>query len=63
MIIVLDLDGTLIDSARDIAESVSELLESYGAAPMPLPDVVTMVGDGAPMLVPARAVSKVRGTS
>ncbi len=51
MIIVLDLDGTLIDSARDIAESVSELLESYGAAPMPLPDVVTMVGDGAPMLV------------
>ena len=51
MIIVLDLDGTLIDSARDIAESVSELLDSYGAPPMPLPDVVTMVGDGAPMLV------------
>jgi phosphoglycolate phosphatase len=47
----LDLDGTLIDSARDIAESVSELLESYGASPMPLADVVTMVGDGAPMLV------------
>ncbi len=47
----LDLDGTLIDSARDIAESVSELLESYGAAPMPLAEVVTMVGDGAPMLV------------
>jgi phosphoglycolate phosphatase len=51
VITVLDLDGTLIDSARDIAESVSEMLESYGAAPLPLPDVVTMVGDGAPMLV------------
>jgi phosphoglycolate phosphatase len=47
----LDLDGTLIDSARDIADSVSELVESYGAPPMPLQDVVTMVGDGAPMLV------------
>jgi phosphoglycolate phosphatase len=45
------LDGTLIDSARDIADSVSELLESYGAAPLPVPDIVTMVGDGAPMLV------------
>ena len=51
MIIVFDLDGTLIDSARDIAESVSELVESYGAPPLAVPDVVTMVGDGAPMLV------------
>jgi phosphoglycolate phosphatase len=51
VILVFDLDGTLIDSARDIAESVSELLESYGASPVPLSDIVTMVGDGAPMLV------------
>jgi len=51
VIIVFDLDGTLIDSARDIAESVSELVESYGAPPLAVPDVVTMVGDGAPMLV------------
>ena len=51
MIIVFDLDGTLIDSARDISESISELVESYGAAPLPMSDVVNMVGDGAPMLV------------
>lgn len=51
MIVVFDLDGTLIDSARDIADSVSELLESYGAAPMAMSEVVTMVGDGAPMLI------------
>ena len=51
MILAFDLDGTLIDSARDIADSVSELVESYGAAPLSLSDVVTMVGDGAPMLV------------
>ena len=51
MIIVFDLDGTLIDSARDISESISELVESYGAPPLPMSDVVNMVGDGAPMLV------------
>lgn len=51
MIIAFDLDGTLIDSARDIAASVSEMVESYGAPPLALSDVVTMVGDGAPMLV------------
>jgi phosphoglycolate phosphatase len=51
LIIVFDLDGTLIDSARDLAESIGELLESYGTAPLPLDEVVTMVGEGAPMLV------------
>ena len=51
MIIVFDLDGTLIDSAKDIAASVSEMVESYGAKPLALSDVVAMVGDGAPMLV------------
>lgn len=51
MIIVFDLDGTLIDSARDLAESIGELLESYGAPALPMSEVVTMVGEGAPILV------------
>lgn len=51
MIIAFDLDGTLIDSARDLTASVGELLESYGAAPLPLEEVLTMVGEGAPMLI------------
>lgn len=51
MIIVLDLDGTLIDSARDLAESIGELLEDYGGAPLPVDEIVTMVGEGAPLLV------------
>lgn len=51
MILVFDLDGTLIDSVRDISDSISELVESYGAAPLPISEVVTMVGDGAPLLV------------
>ena len=51
MILVFDLDGTLIDSARDLAESIGELLEKYGASPLPLAEVVEMVGEGAPVLV------------
>ena len=51
MILVFDLDGTLIDSARDLAESIGELLESYSVPPLPIEEVVTMVGEGAPMLV------------
>jgi phosphoglycolate phosphatase len=51
VIIAFDLDGTLIDSARDLGEAASELVQSYGAAPLPVATVVTMVGDGAPILV------------
>ena len=41
----------MIDSAQDISESVSEMIESYGAPPIALSEVVGMVGDGAPALV------------
>ena len=51
MIIIFDLDGTLIDSARDLGEAVSELVQGYGAKPLSVAQVVTMVGDGAPVLV------------
>lgn len=50
-LIVFDLDGTLIDSQRDIAESANEMLETYGAAPRPVEEVVRMVGEGARILV------------
>ena len=51
MILAFDLDGTLIDSARDLADSIGEMLEDYGAAPLPVDEVVRMVGEGAPILV------------
>jgi phosphoglycolate phosphatase len=51
VIIVFDLDGTLVDSARDLGEAASELVQSYGAPPLAVAQVVTMVGDGAPVLV------------
>ncbi len=51
MLIVFDLDGTLIDSVRDLAESASELVQGYGAPPLSTDAVAAMVGDGARVLV------------
>ncbi len=53
-LIVFDLDGTLIDSRRDIAEAANSLLEECGAPPLAEDHLGRMVGDGAATLV-ARA--------
>jgi len=50
-LVVFDLDGTLIDSRLDIANSANEVLVSFGAEPLPVDEVAAMVGDGAQMLV------------
>jgi len=48
---VFDLDGTLIDSRRDLADSANEMLASYGAPPLADDAIVGMVGSGAATLV------------
>jgi phosphoglycolate phosphatase len=53
-LIVFDLDGTLVDSLRDIADAANLVLESSGAAPLAEEAIGRMVGDGAATLV-ARA--------
>lgn len=53
--IVFDLDGTLIDTRRDLAEAVNRVRASYGLGALPVPAVVAMVGAGARNLV-ARAL-------
>ena len=50
-LIVFDLDGTLIDSRRDLADATNALLEELGALPLPLEAVAAMVGEGAAVLV------------
>ena len=55
LLLAFDLDGTLVDSARDLADSVNELLESFDAPALPNADVIGMVGEGAKVLV-ARAL-------
>jgi phosphoglycolate phosphatase len=53
-LVVFDLDGTLVDSRRDLAESANLLLEQCGGAVLPEEAIGRMVGDGAAALV-ARA--------
>jgi phosphoglycolate phosphatase len=48
---VFDLDGTLVDSLRDLAESANLLLARCGASPLEEAVVASMVGDGAATLV------------
>ncbi len=50
-LIAFDLDGTLIDSRRDLADSANELLNRYDAPPLALDAVVGMVGEGARVLI------------
>jgi phosphoglycolate phosphatase len=53
-LVVFDLDGTLVDSQRDIAESANATLVACGATPLAEDAIIRMVGDGAPVLI-ARA--------
>jgi phosphoglycolate phosphatase len=48
---VFDLDGTLVDSRRDLADSANDMLAGYGAAPLGEDQIASMVGCGAPTLV------------
>lgn len=59
MIVVFDLDGTLIDSAHDIATSANELVTTLGGDPLELDAVINMIGEGAAVLV-KRALTAAR---
>lgn len=49
--VVFDLDGTLIDSAPDIARAVNRTLAAYDRPALSVDQVRGMVGDGAGMLL------------
>ena len=50
-LIVFDLDGTLIDSRRDLADSANELIRELGGTQLSEAAIAAMVGDGAAALV------------
>jgi len=49
--LVFDLDGTLIDSKRDLVLSVNATLKAIGRAELPEDVVTSYVGSGAPVLI------------
>lgn len=50
-LIAFDLDGTLIDSRRDLAESANQLIEELGGRILTEEQIGGMVGEGAALLV------------
>jgi phosphoglycolate phosphatase len=50
-LVVFDLDGTLIDSAADLAAAVNGMLAGFGCEPLSQEEVRRMIGDGVAMLV------------
>jgi phosphoglycolate phosphatase len=49
--LLFDLDGTLIDSKRDLVQSVNATLRALGRAELPEDLLASYVGSGAPVLI------------
>jgi phosphoglycolate phosphatase len=61
-LLAFDLDGTLIDSAQDLCNSVNASLREFGFKLLPDPIVAGFVGNGVPMLV-RRSLAAAAGTT
>jgi phosphoglycolate phosphatase len=48
---IFDLDGTLVDSRLDLANSINAMLRHFGRPELPSEVIANYIGDGAPMLV------------
>jgi phosphoglycolate phosphatase len=48
---IFDLDGTLVDSRRDIAEAANAARAALGLVPLPEAEIVGFVGDGINRLI------------
>jgi len=53
--LLFDLDGTLVDSRRDIADACNAALVAHGRSPLTIEAILPMIGDGARALI-ARAL-------
>jgi phosphoglycolate phosphatase len=50
-LLIFDLDGTLVDSRVDLANSINAMLRHFGRPELPCEVIANYIGDGAPMLV------------
>ncbi len=49
--LLLDLDGTLVDSVPDLAATLNRLMAARGLAAFSYPETASMVGDGVAVLI------------
>lgn len=49
--VVIDLDGTLLDTAEDLADAAEAMLEDLGRPAVPLAEIKTYIGNGVSRLV------------
>ena len=54
--VLLDLDGTLLDTAPDLAAAANAMLAEHGLEPLPARVVRDFIGRGIPHLVEGRDV-------
>ena len=59
--VIFDLDGTLIDTAGELATALERTFRELGHAPLPVDEVRDLIGRGVPSLV-ERALMKRGGT-
>jgi phosphoglycolate phosphatase len=58
--VLFDLDGTLLDTAADIALALNRTMAEYDCEPLAEDDVRRMVGRGSPILIERAAASQGR---
>ena len=50
-LLIFDLDGTLVDSERDLALSVNAVRNEMGFEPLPIARIASYVGQGVQVLI------------
>jgi phosphoglycolate phosphatase len=50
-VLIFDLDGTLVDSKKDLTASVNHVRVSFGLPQLSEPQIASFIGDGAQMLI------------
>lgn len=59
--VLIDLDGTLLDSIPDLADAANAMRDELGMAPLPVERVTTFVGKGVEHLVGRTLVGDLHG--